>query len=151
MGECPLKVSNLFRELSMMNIRGYSNLSDWQKDIFDDCFKNHTFSLSDNFKKHYTEEYIMWVKWDESNRRLEVRFKDDFYYYFPNRKWKNATITQKEVYVVSFIDPVTKKETLKGIYGNEKLVDEVISNSILLEGMRKEDFIITPKPYTHSF
>lgn len=92
----------------------------------------------------------MWVKWDESNRRLEVQFKDDLYYYFPNRKWKNATITQKEVYVVSFIDPVTKKETLKGIYGNEKLVDEVISNSILLEGKRKEDFIITPKPYTHS-
>lgn len=82
------KISNLFRELTMEHIKGYSNLSDKQKNIFDTTYKRHLSSMSINKRMKFTENRIKEIKIGEEITIIKVYFDHgECFIYFRNYRW----------------------------------------------------------------
>lgn len=81
-----VKVINMFREFSMVNVTGYIDLPDWQKDLFDATYKKHLSSMEINERIHYTESQIVKIEGEESI--IKVYFQNgDCFFYLPGEKW----------------------------------------------------------------
>lgn len=80
------KVLNMFRSFTMEHIDGYSNLSEWQKDLFDTIYKKHIASLPFDERNEYTEECIKCVEAEVSI--IKVYFKNgERFLYLPEKTW----------------------------------------------------------------
>lgn len=82
-----MKVKNLFRELSMMNVEGYEKLTDEQKDLFDQTYKSHVAMMGADMRKKHTEEHIEKVEWDKSAKCLKVHFDNGDWYHYQGGDW----------------------------------------------------------------
>lgn len=54
-------VCNLFREIALKHVEGYSELSESKKEIFDQLYKNFLSSLPINQRVNYTERHLQRV------------------------------------------------------------------------------------------
>ena len=81
-----MKVKNMFRELSMANVTGYTNLPNWQKDLFDETYKKHLSSMSIEKRTFYTENYIKKIEGEKSLVKVFFQNKDCFFY-LPGEQW----------------------------------------------------------------
>jgi len=76
----------MFRDFSMMSINGYEQLSNWQKNMFDDIYKKHIVSLKEQQREKYSESNIDKIEGEISI--LKVSFKNgDCFIYLPEKTW----------------------------------------------------------------
>lgn len=81
-------VNNLFRHLSMKHVKGYANLSDQYKELFDTVYNLHLSSMDKKTRSEHTDEHILKVKWDLISDCLIVYFKNgNRYKYWKNKSW----------------------------------------------------------------
>lgn len=82
-----MKVGNLFKELSMMNVKGYDKLKDWQQHMFDTIYKRHLSAMGMDLRKNYTEEHLKEIQSVELGH-LNVYFDNgEWFKYFKNGTW----------------------------------------------------------------
>lgn len=83
-------VKNLFREISMSNIKGYEELTEQQKDTFDTVYKQHVSSLDSERRLYFTEENIEEIK--AGNKHLNVYFSNgQGFKYKRNNTWEKLS------------------------------------------------------------
>lgn len=83
-------VKNLYREISMAEVEGYGDFTDWQKDIFDRLYKDHMFAMiqKDRVKAlQYREEKLVNVQFRSIDYSYIVTFSNkESYIYHLNRE-----------------------------------------------------------------
>jgi len=80
-------IQNLFRKFSLAHVRGYHELYDWQKDLFDEMYKRHLSALSLETKRKYSEYYLQEVKVNQEN--LMVYFAHgEVFEYSKDKSWR---------------------------------------------------------------
>lgn len=85
-GKQLIYVKNLFRELSMNNVSGYSELNDKEKDLFDVTYKKHLASLDEEERISYLENNL--DKVDNKVNVVKVHFKNgERYIYLDGYQW----------------------------------------------------------------
>ena len=83
-------VKNLFRELSMAEVKGYNNLSECQKDIFDTVYKRHLSSMSSDKRVCYSEKYLEEIQIDSDD--LAIYFNNGkCFKYKRNKTWQKIS------------------------------------------------------------
>lgn len=81
------QVMNMFREISMVHVKGYKELTEAQKDIFDITFKNQLSSLHPDIRVYYTEKHLQEIK--PISDKLKVSFDNgDSFLYVEKGKWE---------------------------------------------------------------
>lgn len=80
-------IENLFRELSMVKVKGYDKLTEEQKELFDQTYKAHLSMMGADMRKKHTDEHIKEVKWDEGEKCLKVYFDHGEWYHYESGKW----------------------------------------------------------------
>jgi len=61
----------------MVSVKGYSNLTNEQKDLFDSVYKNHIMAMKAEMRKRYSEQHLEKVKADKGGIKV----------YFDNGEW----------------------------------------------------------------
>lgn len=80
-------VKNLFRDLSMSGVRGYDELSEQEKDIFDAVYKRHVASMNQKRRFYFSENHIEEVQTNSGD--IAVYFNNGHCFkYKKNRTWK---------------------------------------------------------------
>lgn len=80
--------NNLFRQLSMKDVKGYDNLPNRKKELFDKVYNLHLSSMDERKRRMHTDEHIHKVEWDFLNDCLRVTFKNgNIYKYWKNETW----------------------------------------------------------------
>lgn len=81
-----LKIDNLFRELIMNNVSGYNELSESEKELFDNTYKKHLSSLNEKERVSYFETNL--CKVDNNVELVKVHFKNgDRFIYIDDYHW----------------------------------------------------------------
>lgn len=90
MGDDAFMVKNLFRELSMAEVKGYKDLTEHQKDLFDTVYKRHLASMNFEKRSQYTEVNLEEVHPDGDD--LVAHFNNgNKFKYMKNKTWQKIT------------------------------------------------------------
>lgn len=81
--------NNIFREISMTNVKGYENLREKQKDLFDQWYKAHLSSMEYKIRQDYTESHLVKVDWNRRNRSFTVYFDNGTVFLYSYNGIKN--------------------------------------------------------------
>lgn len=94
------KIKNLFRELSMKNVDGYVELTNYEKDYFDEIYKIHlsSFESHKDFKRH-TDQHIKRVQKSKTSNCLNVHFNTGKHYIY-NLNVKHMIDNNKEEFML---------------------------------------------------
>ena len=76
----------MFREFSMTGVKGYNELSNLQKSMFDATYKKHLSSMSADKRINYTENNLQKIEGEIS--LIMVYFKNgESFIYLQDNKW----------------------------------------------------------------
>lgn len=83
-------INNLFRELSMNNVIGYDELSEAEKDFFDQMYKKHLSSLREEERASYRDTNL--YKVENGVRAVKVQFDNgDCFLYIEDGQYIKLT------------------------------------------------------------
>lgn len=71
----------------MMNVKGYAQLTDEQKQLFDETYKAHLSMMGNDTKAKHQEQNIEEIKWDKNKKCLKVYFDNGDWYHYEDCKW----------------------------------------------------------------
>lgn len=71
----------------MNKIKGFAGLSDEQKQLFDRVYSRHMAAMGTEKRKKYSVDHLKEIKWNETEKCLEVYYNDDWWHYDTKGDW----------------------------------------------------------------